>query len=86
MGLGVILVLQAGYLLFKKMGAAALVSTETGTQLSDPSVMSTMLFKEYLLPFEVTSILLLVAMIGAIVLTKQERRTEHGEGKKEAQG
>jgi len=31
------------------------------------------LFSDYLLPFEVTSILLLVAMIGAIVLTKREK-------------
>ncbi len=35
--------------------------------------MATMLFTDYLLPFEVTSLLLLVAMIGAIVLTKGER-------------
>jgi NADH-quinone oxidoreductase subunit J len=32
------------------------------------------LFNEYLLPFEVTSILLLVAMIGAIVLVRKEKR------------
>lgn len=32
------------------------------------------LFTEYLLPFEVTSILLLVAMIGAIVLVRKEKR------------
>ena len=31
------------------------------------------LFHQYLLPFEVTSILLLVAMVGAIVLSKQEK-------------
>jgi NADH-quinone oxidoreductase subunit J len=31
------------------------------------------LFGKFLLPFEVTSILLLVAMVGAIVLTKKER-------------
>ncbi|MEW6029904.1 MAG: NADH-quinone oxidoreductase subunit J [Chloroflexota bacterium] len=36
-------------------------------------VMGRMLFNEYLLPFEVTSILLLVAMIGAIVLTLKEK-------------
>lgn len=30
------------------------------------------LFREYLLPFEVTSILILVAVIGAIVLTRSE--------------
>jgi NADH-quinone oxidoreductase subunit J len=35
--------------------------------------MAMMLFSQYLLPFEVTSILLLVAMVGAIVLTKQEK-------------
>jgi NADH-quinone oxidoreductase subunit J len=31
------------------------------------------LFNQYLLPFEVTSILLLVAMVGVIVLTKKEK-------------
>ena len=32
------------------------------------------LFSQYLLPFEVTSVLLLVAMVGAIVLTQKEKR------------
>ena len=32
------------------------------------------LFSHYLLPFEVTSILLLVAMVGAIVLVRKEKR------------
>ena len=32
------------------------------------------LFTQYLLPFEVTSVLLLVAMIGAIVLIRKEKR------------
>ena len=32
------------------------------------------LFTDYLLPFEVTSVLLLVAMIGAIVLVRKEKR------------
>ena len=32
------------------------------------------LFSDYLLPFEVTSILLLVAMVGAIVLIRKEKR------------
>jgi NADH-quinone oxidoreductase subunit J len=31
------------------------------------------LFNQYLLPFEVTSVLLLVAMVGAITLTKKEK-------------
>ena len=34
------------------------------------------LFSKYLLPFEVTSILLLVAMVGAIVLTNRQKKGE----------
>jgi NADH-quinone oxidoreductase subunit J len=34
------------------------------------------LFTQYLLPFEVTSILLLVAMVGAIVLTNRQKKGE----------
>lgn len=36
--------------------------------------MGMILFNQYLLPFEVTSVLLLVAMVGAIVLVSKERR------------
>jgi NADH-quinone oxidoreductase subunit J len=35
--------------------------------------LGTSLFSDYLLPFEVVSILLLVAMVGAIILTKKEK-------------
>ena len=35
--------------------------------------LGTTLFSNYLLPFEVTSILLLVAMVGVIVLTRKEK-------------
>lgn len=35
--------------------------------------LGTALFSTYLLPFEVVSILLLVAMVGAIILTKKEK-------------
>jgi len=35
--------------------------------------MGMVLFNEYLLPFEVTSILLLVAMVGAITLNRKEK-------------
>jgi len=34
------------------------------------------LFRDYLLPFEVTSILILVAVLGAVVLTKQHHEKE----------
>ncbi|MGH2542561.1 MAG: NADH-quinone oxidoreductase subunit J, partial [Ardenticatenaceae bacterium] len=38
---------------------------------SEPSALAEALFSRYLLPFEVTSLLLLVAMIGAVVLAKR---------------
>jgi NADH-quinone oxidoreductase subunit J len=34
--------------------------------------MAQLLFKDYLLPFEVTSVLILIAIIGAVVLAKRE--------------
>lgn len=45
-----------------------------GSEFGGPEAIGMVLFNQYLLPFEVTSILLLVAMVGAIVLTKGEER------------
>jgi NADH-quinone oxidoreductase subunit J len=45
-----------------------------GLAFGSPAAIGEMLFKQYLLPFEVTSILLLVALIGAIVLTQRQKR------------
>lgn len=48
---------------------AAAVSLEVGTVKS----LGRVLFKEFLLPFEVSSILLLAAMVGAVMLGKPEK-------------
>jgi NADH-quinone oxidoreductase subunit J len=48
--------------------------TQAGTippDFGSPTAVGLTLFTDYLLPFEVTSVLLLVAMIGAIVLTRR---------------
>ena len=47
---------------------------ETANLTESLREMGMMLFNQYLLPFEVTSVLLLVAMVGAIVLVNKERR------------
>jgi len=39
-----------------------------------PASIGKILFTQYLLPFEVTSVLLLVAMVGAIVLTQRNKK------------
>ena len=50
---------------------------ETVNTVENLRELGMMLFEQYLLPFEVTSILLLVAMVGVIVLTRREKRV-HG--------
>jgi NADH-quinone oxidoreductase subunit J len=41
-----------------------------------PAAIGEILFNRYLVPFEITSVLLLVAMIGAIVLSRAENKEE----------
>jgi len=72
-GLTVVLLAEAIILLFQKVQATALLQAPDAS-LNTTDVLrqlSLALFQQYLLPFEVTSILLLVAMVGAIVLTKK---------------
>src|SRR5258706_3626307 len=71
--LGLFLLGESIYLPFQKITLNAAMDSASGEALANPSVVSKLLFTSYLLPFEVTSILLLVAMVGAIVLTKQEK-------------
>lgn len=76
--LGVILLIEAGYVFYsvalrsEKLPAFSSLVSEYGS----PTAVGTLLFNQYLLPFEITSVLLLVAMIGAIVLTKEEKRAK----------
>jgi NADH-quinone oxidoreductase subunit J len=76
--LGLLLLGESVYLLFQKITLSAPMDAASGEVLADPSVVSKLLFTDYLLPFEVTSILLLVAMVGAIILTKQEKKGKQG--------
>ena len=47
-----------------------------GGTIGRPVTLGRLLFTEYLYPFEITSILIVAALVGAIVLAKKERRTE----------
>lgn len=75
--LAVALVVEALFLVLQKTPASGL---QVATSVADaaPSPLAVKLFTVYLLPFEITSILLLVAMVGAIILTKQEKKGERG--------
>jgi NADH-quinone oxidoreductase subunit J len=71
--LGLALIGQIIFLVFQKISSTGL-QVATSTADASPSPLAAKLFTVYLLPFEITSILLLVAMVGAIILTKQPRQ------------
>src|SRR2546426_3979416 len=60
-GLGIWAILRSG------LGAAATPQTEGATP-----ALGRLLFTQYLLPFEIVSVLLLVAMVGVILLSKKD--------------
>ena len=70
--LGVILFAESGYLLFIRNAATGDVPQPIQT-FGSPQAVGQALFSSYLLPFEVTSVLLLIAMVGAIVLAVREK-------------
>ncbi|HUH97920.1 MAG TPA: NADH-quinone oxidoreductase subunit J [Anaerolineales bacterium] len=70
--LAVILFAEAAYLLFIRRVAAGDVPQPIQA-FGSPQGVGNALFASYLLPFEVTSVLLLIAMVGAIVLTIREK-------------
>ena len=73
--LSIILAAEATFLVVIKVRPAGdVLQPETAVNSMDNlRELGMSLFSTYLLPFEVTSILLLVAMVGAIVLTKKEK-------------
>ncbi len=74
--LAVVLVVEAAYLLITRARPAGdVLSPGAATNtLANLQQLGMTLFQQYLLPFEVTSILLLVAMVGVIVLVQKETR------------
>lgn len=70
-----VLAAEAGYLLFTRIRTSSLLADPgpEANSMESLRVMSAMLFTDYLLPFEVTAVLLLVAMVAAIVLTHKEK-------------
>jgi NADH-quinone oxidoreductase subunit J len=72
--LSVALLIQIG-MVFQHVileGAKGKFPPEKVAALGNTQVVAQLLFTDFLLPFEITSVLLLVAIIGAIVLAKRE--------------
>jgi len=73
--LALILTVESVYLIFARAKLDTVITAPDAATNSMESLreMAMTLFDKFLLPFEVTSILLLVAMVGAIVLAKKEK-------------
>lgn len=66
------LLAETGYLVFGRGDLVSMIQpAESG--YASPQAVGELLFNEYLLPFEITSVLLLAAMVGVIVLTKEKK-------------
>jgi len=72
--LALVLIFEAIYILISKLNVAPQFG-DTSIDFGSPFAIGMTLFNDYLLPFEVISILLLVSMIGAIVLTRNRGRS-----------
>ncbi|HEV2297214.1 MAG TPA: NADH-quinone oxidoreductase subunit J [Candidatus Acidoferrales bacterium] len=71
--LGIFFLAEMGYLLFHEYaGRTANAGTATGPVVASTTDLSMKLFTEYVLPFELTSILILIAVLGAMVLARKE--------------
>ena len=71
--LGIFFLAEMAYSLFHEYGNRA--AATTGASAPDPQLtqqLSMKLFTEFVLPFELTSILILIAVLGALVLAKRE--------------
>ena len=72
------------WLLLAHSGAQAVPAG--GNNPGYPRDIGFLLFKDYLLPFEVTSVLILIAIMGAVVLASPSKATESTEAPHAARG
>jgi NADH-quinone oxidoreductase subunit J len=81
--LKVIGVIAGGALLVTLVGSikalqTTQVTTSANSEIGLVANLGKVLFSEFLLPFEISSILLLSAMVGAVLLAKKDKRTQNG--------
>jgi NADH-quinone oxidoreductase subunit J len=71
--LTLVLLAESGYLIFARSDLVTVLQPPA-SNYGSPQAIGELLFNQFLLPFEITSILLLAAMVGAIVLTKEDKQ------------
>lgn len=75
--LAILFAAEGIYIAVNAMTNTKVESAQAVTESFTITYIGELLFRDYLLPFEVTSLILLAALIGVIVLVKRESQTEN---------
>jgi NADH-quinone oxidoreductase subunit J len=71
---GIVMLIEMAWLLGGKAMGLTTVVADAPTAVSNTKELGRILYTEYLLPFELSAVVLLIAMVAAIALTLRERR------------
>lgn len=71
--LGILLTAELAYWIGKAAAQGAIVSASAPSGAASTEQLSMLLFRNYLFPFEATSILILIAILGAVVLARRQQ-------------
>ncbi|MGH2582975.1 MAG: NADH-quinone oxidoreductase subunit J family protein [Anaerolineales bacterium] len=71
----IVLLVESLYLIFARSDLVGVVQP-VASGYASPQAIGEVLFSEFLLPFEITSVLLLAAMVGVIVMAKDEKKEQ----------
>ncbi len=74
--LGLLLLGITGYMLFSDESPLLQAPPALPAEFANPRLLAEELFTTYMLPFQITGVLLLIALLGAIVLTLKSREGE----------
>ena len=79
--LALVLAGEAFFVIFAGDLGLTEIATQIESGFASPSAIGSELFRNYFLPFQITAVLLLAAMVGAIVIARRNKRTRGGEQK-----
>lgn len=69
LGIGLVFVAELVFVLSKGLGQS---ETKISESIGSPTSLGKILFTKYLYPFEITSLLIIAALVGAVVLVKKK--------------
>lgn len=75
-GFGVILMLPFNYILLNELSLLPVL--QSSDQIGSTQAIGEVMFANWLVPFELISVLLLIALIGAIILAKKTAKNKQG--------